>query len=116
MRDPEAARANRGAVATAATNLRWDQTAARLIDVYHSVCDAPPSPVAALERDQGLMREGLSDDAIRLVGPRGALPRDMERPLLALATHQRLGRPVLGAIRAAYRASLRWSRGRPSDR
>jgi glycosyltransferase involved in cell wall biosynthesis len=116
MRDPEAARANRAAIAAAAASLRWDHTAARLIDVYHSVCDAPPSPVAGLERDHGLMREGLSDDAIRLVGPGGALPRDLERPLLALATHQRLGRPVLAAIRAAYRASRRWSRGGASNR
>jgi glycosyltransferase involved in cell wall biosynthesis len=112
MRDPELARANRDAITAAAAHLRWDETAARLIDMYHSVCDAPASPAARLERDQGLMREGLSDEAIRLVGPGGALPRDLERPLLALATHRRIAAPVLGVIRAAYRASLRWSRRR----
>ncbi|MGB9185701.1 MAG: glycosyltransferase [Solirubrobacteraceae bacterium] len=108
MRDPELAGANIDAIAAAATHLRWDETAARLIDVYHGVCDAPASPAGRLERDQGLMRQGLSDEAIRLVGPGGALPRDLERPLLALATHRRIGAPVLGAIRAAYRASLHW--------
>ncbi|MGH2867357.1 MAG: glycosyltransferase [Solirubrobacteraceae bacterium] len=108
MRDPERARANIDAVAVAAGRLHWDETAARLIAVYHSVCDAPRSPAAQLERDQGLMREGLSDDAIRLVGPGGALPRELERPLLALATHRRISGPIWGAIRAAYRASLRW--------
>jgi glycosyltransferase involved in cell wall biosynthesis len=112
MRDPELARANRDAITAAAAHLRWDETAARLIDMYHGVCDAPASPAARLERDQGLMREGLSDDAVRLVGPGGALPRDLERPLLALATHRRIAAPVLGVIRAAYRASLRWSRRR----
>jgi glycosyltransferase involved in cell wall biosynthesis len=112
MRDPDLARANRDAITAAATHLRWDETAARLIDLYHGVCDAPASPAARLERDQGLMREGLSDEAIRLVGPGGALPRDLERPLLALATHRRIAAPVLGVIRAAYRASLRWSRRR----
>ena len=77
-----------------------------LIAVYHGVCDAPPSPADASSARQGLMREGLSDDAMRLVGPGGALPRELERPLLALATHRRVGGPVLGAIRAGYRASL----------
>lgn len=112
IRDPKLAHANVDTIAAAAGRLHWDQTATRLIDLYHAVCDAPPSSGARLERGEGLMAAGLSDEAIRLVGPDGALPRDLERPLLALATHRRLGAPVLGAIRAVYRASLRWPRRR----
>jgi hypothetical protein len=56
------------------------------------------------------MRRGLSDDAIRLVGPDGVLASDFERPLLALATHPQIGRPVLRAIRAGYLASARLRR------
>ena len=55
------------------------------------------------------------DMLLSLVAPRFityccALPVDLERPLLALATHPRLGRPVLGAIKAGYRVSQRWRR------
>ena len=45
----------------------------------------------------------LSEDALRLVGPHGALPRDLERPLLALANHRRLAAPLFGAIKGGYR-------------
>lgn len=48
-----------------------------------------------------------SDDAIQLVGPRGVLPREIERPLLALATHPVIGRPAFGAIKLGYRAAHR---------
>ena len=49
------------------------------------------------------MQRGFSDDALRLVGPDGVLPADVERPLLALATHPQLGTPVFGALKAGYR-------------
>jgi glycosyltransferase involved in cell wall biosynthesis len=107
----EAARArNVQAVRAAASALSWDTTAERLIEVYRYVCDEPPGPASALERAHGVMRGAISADAMRLVGPDGALPRDVERPLLALATHPKLGAPVFRAIRAGYRASYRWRR------
>jgi hypothetical protein len=53
------------------------------------------------------MRGGFSEDAVRLVGPDGLLPRRLERPLLALASHPRLAKPVFGAIEAGYRVSKR---------
>jgi hypothetical protein len=56
------------------------------------------------------MRGGLSEDAMRLVGPDGLLPRRLERPLLALASHPKLGTPVFRALDAGYRASRRWRR------
>lgn len=110
LRDADAAAGNVAAVRASAATLTWDATAERLIALYHSVCDEVPAPVGALERRQGMMRGGLSEDAMRLVGPDGALPRDLERPLLALATHPKLGAPVFRAIKAGYRASYRWRR------
>jgi SAM-dependent methyltransferase len=66
-----------------------------------------PRELAAIQCNLELLSRQhslLSDDAIRLVGPRGALPRDIERPLLALATHPIIGGPVFAALRAGYRA------------
>ena len=59
---------------------------------------APPAPAGALERGSGLMRGGLSEDAMRLVGPDGVLPQDLERPLLALLARPRLAGPLLRAF------------------
>jgi hypothetical protein len=47
---------------------------------------------------------------MRLLGPQGVLPVGIERPLLALATHPQVGRPVFGAMKAGYRASYLWRR------
>lgn len=113
IRDNSARTANLGAIHTAGERLRWDHTANRLIELYVEVCRQPPAPAAALERTGGLMRGGLSEDAMRLVGPDGALPRELERPLLALATHRKLAEPVLGMLRFGYRIARRW---RPNGR
>jgi glycosyltransferase involved in cell wall biosynthesis len=115
MRDGRAATRNVEAIRSGAALLKWDSTAAQLIDVYRSVCDGPSNPAGALERTQGLMRHGFSEDAVRLVGPNGALPGDLERPLLALASHPRLSAPVFRALRAGYRISSRWRRRDASD-
>ncbi len=114
IRDPAAAAATLQAVHTAGESLRWDLTADRLIDLYRSVCDQPSAPAGAIQRTRGLMQSGLSDDAVRLVGPNGVLASDLERPLLALATHPRIGSPVLGAIRAGYQIAHRRRRTGPS--
>jgi hypothetical protein len=102
-------------VRDAGASLRWSTTAAKLIELYRRVCDEPPAPAGLLERSAGAMRDGFSEDAIRLVGPHGALPRDLERPLLALAMHPVLGAPVFRAIKAGYRASHRLRRGAKHD-
>ena len=49
---------------------------------------------------------------MRLVGPGGELPRDVYRPLLALATHPRIAAPLFGALKLGYRASSRVRRER----
>jgi hypothetical protein len=112
MREERLRDANLQAIDSAAQALRWDRAAERLIAVYRATCDGPPAPAAARERLEGLMGAGLSEDAMRLVGPDGLLPRELERPLLALASHSRLGGPVFGAIKAGYDASYRWRRRR----
>ena len=88
------------------SSLTWDATATRLLAVYHETCDRPATPASAMERRHGLMQGTLSEDAIRLIGPGGALPTDVERPLLALATHPQIGTPMFGAMRLGYRAVL----------
>ncbi|MDQ6822496.1 MAG: glycosyltransferase [Actinomycetota bacterium] len=108
MRDQQARAQNIQAVRDAGAKLSWNATAERLIEIYQRTCDGPPATGAAVERSAGLMRGGLSEDAVRLVGPDGALAKDLERPLLALATHPKVGRPVFSAIKAGYSASYRW--------
>lgn len=109
--DEETRASNLEVVRNAAGSLMWDAAAARLLELYRSVCSEPAALGAVRERTAGLMNDGLSEDAVRLVGPAGALPRDLERPLLALATHPRVGGPVFGAIRYGYRAWTRLRRG-----
>jgi glycosyltransferase involved in cell wall biosynthesis len=114
LRDPVERVALVHAVNEAGARLRWEGTARRLLSLYDEVCRQPPTPAGALERAGGLMQSGLSEDAIRLVGPGGLLPREAERPLLALASHRRVAGPVLGLLRAGYRASRLAARRRGS--
>jgi glycosyltransferase involved in cell wall biosynthesis len=118
LRDETARACNLDAIRNAAAGLTWDTAGRQLIDVYHTCCDEPRTPSSARERAEGLMRSDLSDDAVRLIGPDGVLSREMERPLLALATHPQIGAPVFRAIRVGYRASYRLRRlaSRPGNR
>lgn len=108
--DPEVRQANLEAVRRAAGGLTWDVAAAKLIEIYGRTCDSPAAPGGGVERRHGMMRGELSEDAMRLVGPSGALPSEFERPLLALATHPQVGEPVFRALKLGYRASFRWRR------
>jgi glycosyltransferase involved in cell wall biosynthesis len=110
MRDEVAWAANVEAVNAAATTLRWSHTAAALVELYRRTCDGPPSPAGARERAMGVMRDGVSEDAMRLVGPGGLLPPELERPLLALAAHRRIAAPVFTALKVGYAAADRWRR------
>ena len=105
--DDPAREANLAAIRDAAESLSWDATARQLIEVYGQTCDAPATAVSALERRHGVMQGALSADALRLLGPGRALPQELERPLLALATHPRVSAPVFNAIKLGYRASHR---------
>jgi glycosyltransferase involved in cell wall biosynthesis len=116
MRDARERERNVGVIRRAADGLTWDATAAQLLDLYEQTCDAPAAAGGALYRSQGVMNGALSEDAARLMGPGGALPADLERPLLALATHPRLGAPLFGALKLGYRASYRLRRLRAGQR
>jgi glycosyltransferase involved in cell wall biosynthesis len=105
MHDDQARERNLGAINAAAAGLTWDATAAGLLEVYRSVVNAPARP----HTEGGFP---LSEDAARLVGPSGELPADAQRPLLALATHPRIARPVFGALKLGYRVSYRLRRAR----
>jgi glycosyltransferase involved in cell wall biosynthesis len=94
-------------VRAAAATLRWDATAVALRALYAQVCARPPSPASASERAEGIMRAGFSEDATRLLGPGGLVPRDVERPLLALAARPRIAASVYAALRLGYRLSRR---------
>lgn len=115
LREEDLRARNVAAVREAARSLTWDATAARLIELYGHVCAAPTAPATAVERRYGLLATPLSEDAMRLLGPGGALPPDVERPLLALATHPQIGAPMFRAMKLGYRASYllrRRGRGR----
>ena len=105
MRDADARKRNLQAVDAAARGLTWDATAAQLLEIYKATADAPANPTLAVVARGGLAVGSLSEDAARLVGPGGELPADVQRPLLALATHRRLSVPVFGALKLGYRAS-----------
>jgi GT2 family glycosyltransferase len=104
LQDPRRATANLEAIGQASRQLSWDASAQDLVEVYRAVADGPPVPGPADRRPGvGASVLELNEDALNLVGPGGALPRDMQRPLLALATHQAVGGPVFAAVRAGYR-------------
>jgi GT2 family glycosyltransferase len=110
LRDREAGERNLEAIRTAAKALTWDATARKLIELYGATCDAPATTTSAIGRQQGVIGRALSEDAMRLIGPGGALPADVERPLLALATHPQFGAPMFSAMKFGYRASYRLRR------
>jgi glycosyltransferase involved in cell wall biosynthesis len=111
MRDEVVRERNIGSVREAGAGLTWDATAARLIEEYDATCDSPAMPASALERQHGRVAGALTEDGMRLVGAGGALPADVERPLLALATHPQIGGPVFGALKLGYRVSHKLHRG-----
>jgi hypothetical protein len=116
IREDRARAANLKAIRAAAEKLTWDTTAERLLDVYNLACDEPAAPTGVVERAEGLMSPDVSEDALRLIGPDGLLPEEVERPLLALATHPQIGRPVFGMLKAGYRAYTRGKRSQDNGR
>ncbi len=110
MQGEEERERNLRLIRAAGEALTWDGAARKLIEIYESTCEAPGALGGAALRGQGQIHGELSEDALRLLGPAGLLPRDIERPLLALATHPQIGDPVFRAIRAGYRASFRLRR------
>jgi glycosyltransferase involved in cell wall biosynthesis len=112
LRDENARERNLAAIRTAGAKFSWESTASRLLELYGIACDAPALPISARPGSHGVSYGALSEDAMRLVGPGGALPADVERPLLALATHPQFGAPVFGALKLGYSASRKMGQRR----
>ncbi len=110
LRDESARKRNLEAIRSAGAGLRWDATAAELVTAYQAACDAPPSPSGERELS------ALGEDALRLVGPGGALPAELHRPLLALAMRPHLMGPVSRAVKLGYRTAHRVRLSKPRGR
>jgi hypothetical protein len=115
MRDAGERASNLDAIRRAADTLPWDATASALLDVYREACDGPATHSGRLRRER-MVDGGLGEDAIHLVGADGVLPPDVVRPLLALATHPRVGAPTFAALKVAYRAASAVRRRRAAIR
>ncbi len=112
MREEGPRSRNLEAVRAAAEPLKWDATAAELLELYEATADAPARTATAFGSGGGPTQSSLGEDAMRLVGPGGELPKDVHRPLLALATHPRLAAPLFSALKLGYRAARRVERHR----
>lgn len=112
LRDEACRRRNIETVREAARMLTWDRAATELVRVYQQACDRPATPASSIERRTGIMQGVLTRDAMRLMGPHGVLPRELQRPLLALAMHPQLARPLFRAMRFGYAAGYTWRRWR----
>jgi GT2 family glycosyltransferase len=110
MREDELRERNLEAIRAAGAKLTWDAAAAELLRIYNAACDAPAAAASATERRSGILNGVLSEDAMALIGPSGLLPSDVERPLLALATHPQIGKPMFRAIKLGYEASYKLRR------
>ncbi len=117
LTEAQAREANLAALRIGASSLTWAAAAERLVEIYHAACDAPPVRATSVSERQPTRSSpppasppAVSEDGLRLVGPGGALPAELERPLLALATHRRIARPMFAALRAGYWASHRLRR------
>jgi len=105
MTDDRARQGNLGALRAAAAPLTWSATADALRAVYETAARATPRSRGQGEAIAARTHPELTDDARRLVGPGGALPAAVERPLLALANRRHMAVPVFLVLRAGYRAS-----------
>lgn len=107
---------NLATIAAAGAGLTWDATAATLIHEYEQTCEQPATSATEGERGLGRINDALSEDAVRLVGPGGALAPELQRPLLALANRPRLIGPVSWAVKLGYRMAHRVRLGRQRGR
>jgi glycosyltransferase involved in cell wall biosynthesis len=127
------------ALADAARALTWSATATAMVDVYREAAGAPVREAATLARDavkrerrlteahEAVVRrligerehaQRMYDDlnaevgsGLSLIGPRGALPENLQRALLTLSAHPWLSRPLFGALSRLFVAGRALRRG-----
>jgi glycosyltransferase involved in cell wall biosynthesis/GT2 family glycosyltransferase len=120
-------------VKKAGVRFTWRETAEQLLSTYRDAVRGPAPPgqaiaAEALERERQIaaaqeetaavradavaFREDqerrwaeLGDYALDLVGPHGAIPAEMRRPLLAVSTRRFLRRPFFAVLKAGYSLS-----------
>jgi glycosyltransferase involved in cell wall biosynthesis len=129
--DPDARAAHVGTLVEAARGLTWARAAAAMVDIYREAAVAPVRDAATLSRDAVARERKLTaahQEVVQmliderelvlgdynellaevgagrsLVGPRGSLPENLQRALLALSAHPALSRPLYGAATGLFR-------------
>lgn len=126
LRDQDTRTAHVEMVRQAGARYTWRETAGALLGVYRDAVRGPGSQgqaiaAEALERERQLaacreeiaaLRElvedherrwsGLGEDALRLVGPHGTIPVEIQRPLLAVSTRRALRSLLFALLKAGY--------------
>jgi glycosyltransferase involved in cell wall biosynthesis len=131
LSDPDTRKTHVQTLAEAARGLTWERAASAMVEIYREAARAPIRVAATLSRD-AVARERELTAAHRevvqmliderelvlgdynqlladvgagrsLVGPRGSLPEDLQRGLLALSAHPALSRPLYGLVTGAFR-------------
>lgn len=115
LTNPERSRAAVAEVRAAAEQLTWDTTAGEVIEAYERMLLSPTREARRIATD-GLEAEeerravedrywrlwnGIGPTGMALVGPKGRLPEETQRPLAALASRRATRGPLLAALRAA---------------
>jgi glycosyltransferase involved in cell wall biosynthesis len=133
LSDPAARASHVQELAGRARSLTWANTAEALVEIYREAVVAPVRDAATLSRD-AMDRERRSNalheatvqmleqryeqlvaevgPARSLIGPRGALPDDLQRALLALSARPTLSRPLFGAPARVFAAARAVDRAR----
>jgi hypothetical protein len=93
-------------VREAGARFTWDRYAEAIVTVYREAATAP-------HRGFDDPTDQITDLALSLVGPKGWVPPDVQRALLAVSTHAPIRGPVFAALRVGYRALYRARRLRP---
>jgi glycosyltransferase involved in cell wall biosynthesis/GT2 family glycosyltransferase len=94
----------------AAKKFNWDLAAEHTVDVYRRAARDPVREATAIVNEAVRLEQlldAVGDEGISLLGPDGVLPKEMRRPLLAVATRKWLRAPVFGALRLPYRMANR---------
>ncbi len=96
------------AVRAAGARFTWDRYAERAVEIYREAAVAPGRALHDPADD-------LTDLALSLVGPKGWLPPEVQRALLAVSARAPLRKLMFALLRAGYRALYRARRLRPGS-
>jgi glycosyltransferase involved in cell wall biosynthesis len=143
LSDKQARERHVRALTSAARELTWAKAATSMIEIYREAVAAPPRTAAQLSRDaseservmrvahqvavDGLIaeRELVLGDYNRLleelgpgrglIGPKGSLPEELQRALLALSARPALSRALFSALSRVFMAARALARAIPGS-